>query len=173
MITDFDFYVLDLIRENLTCDSLNFIMPGITTMGNAGIIWIFLSLCFLFSKRYRHIGILMLAGLALGAVLGNLILKPLIARPRPCWIREVPLLISSPRDYSFPSGHTLASFTCALILLKFHKGWGLAALFLAALMGFSRLYLYVHFPTDVIAGGIIGTATGISTCMIYQKLKSK
>ena len=87
----------------------------------------------------------------------NLVLKPLAARPRPCWIDEqVKLLVAAPKDYSFPSGHSAASFAAAVSIFVMHKKEGAAALILACLIAFSRLYLFVHFPTDVLAGIAVG-----------------
>ena len=101
----------------------------------------------------------MLAGLAVGVLAGNLTLKPLIARPRPCWLDEsVQLLIANPTDYSFPSGHTLSSVIGATVLTK------------AALIAFSRLYLYVPFPTDILGAAVLGMAIGLLTCIIGDKI---
>lgn len=108
-------------------------------------------------QKYRRYGILLLLGLAAGVLAGNLFLKNLIARPRPCWLDStVQLLIQSPSDYSFPSGHTLSSTIAAAILTSADRRFGYAAIPLAVLIAFSRLYLYVHFPSDVIGAACIG-----------------
>ena len=92
---------------------------------------------------------------------GNACLKNLIARPRPCWLdSSVQLLIANPADYSFPSGHTLSSVIGATGLTKTNRRFGYAAIPLAALIAFSRLYLYVHFPSDVLAAAVLGVALG-------------
>ena len=96
----------------------------------------------------------------MGVLVGNVALKNLIARPRPCWVESVPLLIASPTDYSFPSGHTLSSAIAATILTKTDRRFGYAAIPLAALIAFSRLYLYVHWPSDVLAGALLGILIG-------------
>ena len=99
----------------------------------------------------------MLISLAVGFIVGNVVLKNLIARQRPCWLDQtVALLIENPRDFSFPSGHSLASFEGAVSIFLYDKKWGGAAIVLAAFIAFSRLYLFVHFPTDVLAGTILG-----------------
>ena len=104
----------------------------------------------------------MLVSIVIGAVIGNLILKNLIARDRPCWIdSQVVLLIENPKDYSFPSGHTLVSFEGAVSILLKNKRWGIAALVLACLIACSRLYLFVHFPTDVLFGAALGTVIAV------------
>ena len=104
-------------------------------------------------------GLSVLVSIVIGAVIGNLILKNLIARERPCWIdSQVVLLIENPKDFSFPSGHTMVSFEGAVSILMKNRRWGIAALALACLIAFSRLYLFVHFPTDILFGAALGTA---------------
>lgn len=103
----------------------------------------------------------MLVGLLVGLLVGNICLKNLVARARPCWIDPgVPLLIGNPADYSFPSGHTLSSVIAATILYDTDKRFGIPAIILAVLIAFSRLYLYVHFPTDVLAAALLGVLIG-------------
>ena len=102
-----------------------------------------------------------LAGLAIGVLAGNVCLKNLIARPRPCWLDDsVFMLISVPTDYSFPSGHTLASAIGATVLTKTNRKFGWAAIPAAIIIAFSRLYLFVHFPSDILAGVVLGVAIG-------------
>lgn len=152
MLESLDFYILDLI-QNLRCPFLDFIIPRVTALGNGGMIWILMSLIMCINKKYRKTGITVLAALLAGFIICNIIIKPLAARPRPCWIdTSVPILINVPSDYSFPSGHTLSSFIAAFILLFSGNRFGYAAVVLAALIAFSRLYLYVHFPSDVLGG---------------------
>ena len=98
-----------------------------------------------------------LLSLLCGMIVGNLCLKNLVMRPRPCWIdASVPLLIPVPHDYSFPSGHTLAAFETAVSIFLVNRKWGTAFLIFAALIGLSRMYLFVHFPTDVLSGAALG-----------------
>lgn len=152
-----EFAILDFIRNNLTSPIMDKIMVFITTLGNAGAIWIVLTLLMLCSKKYRRTGIMLGAGLVVCLIVGNLILKPLIARPRPFLVKEgIRLIINAPKDFSFPSGHTLSSVICAVILFLRHRNMGIYALILAVVIAFSRLYLYVHFPSDVLFGAIIG-----------------
>lgn len=150
---------------------MDFLMPKITLLGNGGAVWILSAVGLLAMKKYRKYGAFLLAGLAIGVFAGNLTLKPLIARPRPCWLdKSVQLLIENPTDYSFPSGHTLSSVIGATVLTKANRKFGLTAIPLAALIAFSRLYLYVHFPTDILAAAVLGVAIGLVTCMIGVKL---
>ena len=166
-----DWTILHWIQNTLVCPAMDFLMPKITLLGNGGAIWILAAVVLLATKKYRKFGAFLLAGLALGVLVGNLTLKPLIARPRPCWLDEsVQLLIANPTDYSFPSGHTLSSVIGATVLTKANRKFGLAAIPLAALIAFSRLYLYVHFPTDILAAAVLGVGIGLVTCMIGDKL---
>lgn len=152
-----EFTILDFIRNNLTSTIMDKIMVFITTLGNGGGIWIIIALLMLLSKKYRKTGIMLATGLLVCLVAGNLILKPLIARPRPFLVKEgIRLIINAPKDFSFPSGHTLSSVICAVILFLRCRSIGVYALILAVLIGFSRLYLYVHFPSDVLFGALIG-----------------
>ena len=106
-------------------------------------------------------GVTLLAGLAIGVLAGNVCLKNLIARPRPCWLDDsVFMLISVPTDYSFPSGHTPASAIGATVLTKTNRKFGWAAIPAAIIIAFSRLYLFVHFPSDILAGAVLGIAIG-------------
>ena len=145
---------------------LDKIMIGITSLGNAGLIWIAIAVFLAFIKKTRKCGILMLISLVSGLILGNGLLKNIIGRDRPCWIDpNIPLLIPNPHDYSFPSGHTLASFEAAVMIFLHNKKWGAISFIGAALIAFSRMYLFVHFPTDIL-GGIILAA--INSIVIFE-----
>ena len=114
----------------------------------------------------------MLIGLIVGVLVGNLIVKNAIQRDRPCWLVEVQdLLIANPQDFSFPSGHTLSSFCAASILFHYDKRLGIPSFGVAILIAFSRLYLYVHFPTDVFAGILIGVAFGMIVFICAEKIR--
>ncbi len=148
------------------------IMEAVTFLGEAGWFWILLGIVLLCTRKYRFCGAAILAALLLDLVLANMLLKPLVARDRPCWInREVELLVRVPRDYSFPSGHTMASFAAASALFLTWRKAGIWALLLGALMGISRLYFYVHFPTDVLAGVILGIFCGTAGVWIMKKTR--
>ena len=148
-------------------------MVGITSLGNAGWIWIALTAVFLILPKYRKCGVRMAIALILDLILCNLVLKPLAARPRPCWIDEqVKLLVAAPKDYSFPSGHSAASFAAAVSIFVMHKKEGAAALILACLIAFSRLYLFVHFPTDVLAGIAVWFYLCFSGCEDPERFSS-
>ncbi|HJB76918.1 MAG TPA: phosphatase PAP2 family protein [Candidatus Oscillibacter avistercoris] len=157
----FEFALLDWIQGNLRNPVMDLLMPAVTTLGNGGLIWIALAGILLLIPRYRKAGAAVLAGLALEVICCNLVLKPLIARVRPCDVNTaVQLLVARPDDFSFPSGHTGASFAAVTALYAGGNRLWIPALLLAALISFSRLYLYVHYPTDVLAGILLGAAAG-------------
>lgn len=175
----FDLPILDWIRDNLTHPILDAIMPPVTTLGNGGIIWILLALVLLLLPKHRAAGIKMAVALLMGLLVCNLGMKPLFARIRPFdfqWEycgRVIDLLIAAPQDYSFPSGHTIASFEAATVLLLYRRKWGIPALILSVLIAFSRLYLYVHYPTDVICSVILGVLIGILACKLVDLISRK
>ena len=171
MLQKLDFSILYWIQDHLRCGLLDFLMPKLTLLGEAGAIWIALALVLLAIKRHRRTGLILAAGLICSLLLGNLLLKPLVARPRPCWLdTTVPLLISLPRDSSFPSGHSLSGFIAATVLLRQDRRLGVPSLILAVLLAFSRLYLFVHFPSDVLAGILLGVAVGLGLCYLADRL---
>ena len=156
--------------QNMHNPILDNIMVTISSLGNAGILWVVIALILLISKKHRKMGIHMFIAMLLTLFVGNLILKNLVQRERPCWIETtIPLLINNPKDYSFPSGHTMNSFTAAMCIFLHQKRWGIVAFVVAALIAFSRMYLFVHFPTDIIIGMIIG----ISSALIINFLMNK
>ena len=150
-------------------------MPVVTKLGNGGIFWIIVSVVLMLIPKYRKAGFSMGAALLLGLLLCNLTLKPLVARIRPYdyqlehFGKVIPLLISAPHDFSFPSGHTIASFEAATALLLHNKKLGIPAMVLAALVAFSRLYLYVHYPTDVITSILLGVGLAFLGTWLVKK----
>lgn len=153
---------------------LDHIMVFITKLGNGGLVWIAIGLLLLVSKKHRKTGVFMLAALAIEVILCNGILKPLVARVRPCDVNSgVKLLVSRPTDYSFPSGHTGASFAAAGVLwLRGEKG-RYGAYILAGLLAFSRMYLYVHYPTDILGGIVIGSLSAGVVCLRMRLFESR
>jgi undecaprenyl-diphosphatase len=163
---------LNWVNLNLHCTVLDVIMIGVTTLGDAGLIWIFLAVLLLAQKKYRKVGLAVTVALVLELVVCNVFLKPWVARIRPYDVNTtVKLLISRQLDYSFPSGHTAAAFATVAALWGCRNKLWKPAIVLAVLMAFSRLYLYMHYPTDVIVGGVIGTVCGIVSSRWIRKLK--
>ena len=171
----FDFPILEWIAANLRCAFLDAVMPVITLLGDAGIFWILMAAALLFFPKYRKIGLGMGAALLLGLLVCNVTMKPLFARIRPYdyqlehYGKTIHLLISAQHDFSFPSGHTLASFEAATVLAIHNKKWGIPALILACLIAFSRLYLYVHYPTDVLFSVGMGIGFGFLGNFLVKK----
>ncbi len=152
------------MQEHLVTEVLSPWMVGVSAAGNLGLVWILASVALLCTKKYRRTGAAVLIGLLFSLLVGNMLLKPLVMRLRPCieysWM---PLLIDAPKvnDFSFPSGHTFSSFAAAAALWCGGKRqWGIMAMLLAAAIGFSRLYLFMHYPSDVLAGAVLGLAFG-------------
>lgn len=159
----FDFPVLDYIQSHLRCGFLDFLMPAVTVLGDGGVFWILLAAVLLIFRKTRRFGIAMAAALIVDVILCNAVIKLAVGRVRPYDINTaVQLLTSKPSDSSFPSGHTAASFAGAFALLfsKCRRFW-IPAVVLASLIAFSRVYLYIHFPTDVIAGVLVGLIAGL------------
>ncbi len=172
---NFDLPILDWIAANLRCPFLDGVMPVITVLGDAGIFWIALSVILLFLPKWRKAGLSMGLALLIGLVVCNLTMKPLFARVRPYdyqWLafgKHIDLLIEAQHDFSFPSGHTLASFEAATALTLYSKKWGIPALVLASVISFSRLYLYVHYPTDVLFSLVLGIGIAFLSVFLVRK----
>ena len=145
------------------------IMPIITSAGNLGIIWIVISVLLMTKKDYRVLGQTILIALVITTIIGEGIIKNIVKRKRPFYgDDDKELLISRPITYSFPSGHTASSFAVAAVFIKTDNAASLEIILLACLIAFSRLYLGVHYPSDVIGGGIIGALCGLITVILFM-----
>lgn len=184
----FDFPILEFIRNYLTNPFLDKAMPYISLFGEWGAFWIAMAAVLLLFRKTRKTGWSMAAALTLGLIVCNIILKSLIARDRPFlfyteermagldlpqlknWTpvtqEQLLWLFSSDLHRSFPSGHTFACFEAATVLMIRNKWAGIPAMILAFLVAFSRLYLYVHYPTDVIFSMFAGILLGLLGCAI-------
>lgn len=164
-ITKIDILILNLI-QNLKSPLMDKIMTTITAFGNMGIFWILLIIIFLTTKEYKKMAKYMIICLLVNIIIVNLIIKPAVGRQRPFEIVEgIKLLILKPQDPSFPSGHSAISFCMLTTILFFSKSKtiNIMASLLAILIAFSRLYLYVHFPSDVFCGIIFGILSSLIT----------
>ena len=149
---------------------LDEIMLFITSLADVGWFWIALGIIFLVLKKHRKMGLQLLVSMLCTLIIGNLILKNIFARPRPCDIdTAVQLLISRPHGHSFPSGHSINSMSAAVAIFLNNKKFGIPALILATLIGFSRLYLFVHFPTDVLVGFVVAILVAIGVDWAFRK----
>ena len=158
----FDLPILDWIQANLQSGFMDKFMPFITKFGDHGLFWMIVAAVLLIFPKTRKTGLGMAIAMILGLLVCNITLKPLVARIRPYDLQAelgitIQLLGERMHDFSFPSGHTIASFEAAVVLLKNSKKMGIPAMILAILISFSRLYLYVHYPTDVLVSVVLGT----------------
>ncbi len=175
-LIEWELSLLHLIQDGAT-EIGSVLWSVITSFGEAGIFWIALSLLLMFPKKTRRAGFSMGLALLLGVILGNGVLKNVIARPRPYDLD--PALShrlafgEMSTDFSFPSGHTLASFEAATALFCRHKKWGTAALVLAFFVSVSRLFLLVHYPTDLLAGAILGILFAVAASKVVDVLWKK
>lgn len=145
----------------------------ITHFGDAGIFWIVIGLILVATKKNRKEGFQLLMAIALMALVVNVTIKPMVGRIRPFDVYPIDLLVKAPHDYSFPSGHTAVSFAAAYVLGESYPKFKLPVYLLASLIAFSRLVLFVHYPTDVLGGLVIGVMCGyISVHCLKMKVKS-
>lgn len=171
LLWKFDFEILFFIQKYLRNDILDVIVPFYTSLGEDGIIWITVGVILLIPKKTRKCGIMVLCALLVMLVVNNIVLKNLIARSRPCWTYpEMVDLVEIPKSYSFPSGHTVSAFAVSLVILSQHKKLGIVTVIMAALMAFTRLYVFVHFPTDIFGGMLVGAAIACFVCFTEKKL---
>lgn len=175
IITNIDFSILDFIQENIRNAFLDPVMAVLGYLGEAGAVWIILGIVLLFFRKTRPAGVCMLAAMALGYLIGDIGIKHLVARPRPFLVNtDVDLYINAPTSHSFPSGHSTASFAAVTSLfgmLKEKRWIAYSALGLAILIVFSRLYNYVHYPSDVLCGILLGVICGLVMALIFKKTK--
>lgn len=171
-IRQLDGAVLRWIGEHLRSPMANSLMCAYTTLGDRGALFIVLSLLCLLFRPSRRVGAAGLTALVMGAVVTNLTLKPLVARARPWLVLEgFETLMRSSDPYSFPSGHTCAAFAFGMaVVAMVPHGWlKTAALVAAVLMGYTRLHVGVHFPSDVLAGAVVGTCCGLAAARLWHQ----
>ncbi len=162
--------ILDWIQSHLRCGFLDAVLPVITRTADHGELWIILALVLLAIRNQRKYGAAVACGLVLDLVSCNLLLKPLVGRIRPFAVNTaVELLVKAPLDASFPSGHTAASFAAVFALKAAGSPLWKPALAVAVVISFSRLYLYVHWPSDVLAGALLGAAVGWAGARLAEK----
>ena len=169
-----EFAILDWIQQHLRCGFLDTALPAVSWICNHGEVWIILAAVLLLRKRDRWVGVSVALALVLDLVCCNLILKPLVDRVRPFAVNTaVELLTAPPLDASFPSGHTAASFAAVFALKASGSRLWKPALVLAAAIAFSRLYLYVHWPSDVLFGAVLGPALGYAGAWLAGRFRHR
>ncbi len=170
MITDIDMAILRAIQnlhtpwlDEAMCFFTNLVQEGILT------VWVVAAIAMLFFRNTRKCGIQMLLASLICACLNEYVLRDFFARMRPCQVdMSVATLISRPAGFSFPSGHTSHSFTAAMILYLNHRQVGKPALVFAGIIGFSRMYLFVHYLTDVLGGVMLGLLVAFGVYYIWR-----
>ncbi len=168
-ITGFDFNILYALQDSIRCEFLDFVCAFLSIAFEGGILWFITALVMAFFPRTRTASLALVSSVILTYFIGELLMKNLIMRDRPCVVDpSVPLAIELPKSFSFPSGHTGSSFAAAFGIFFFNKKIGIPAVVVAALVGLSRLYLFVHFPTDVLAGALLGTLLAYMVYRIFR-----
>lgn len=169
-VQNLDGEILLQIQQHLRTDMLTPLMKFVTFLGNGGWFWILCAVVLLTIPKTRKTGYAAVLSLIFGVIVTNLLLKNIVARPRPfAEIEALIPLIAKPTDFSFPSGHTTASFAVALVMLRMlPKKIGIPAVVLAALVAFSRLYLGVHYPTDVLVGFVVALVGSLLAVWIVR-----
>lgn len=179
LLWHFDWDILYFFQNYIRNPILDIIVPIYTTLGEWAICWIVIGLAMLPFKKYRKCGFLVLVSLLVGLLICNIALKNIVARDRPCYLIDKELwestikLVGDPSEYSFPSGHSVSSMSAALMIYFNHKKLGIAALICSLIMGLSRLYVFVHFPTDVFGGFVIGALISCGVWMTYKAISKK
>ena len=179
----FDLPILDWIQANLQSPLMDKIMPIITMFGDAGIFWMVCAFILFLIPKTRRTGLGMAFAMMLGLLICNVLLKPMVGRIRPYdyqieylgktmedLLVAGKLLVETPHDFSFPSGHIIASFEACTVILLGSRKLGIPATLLAILIAFSRLYLYVHYPTDVIVSVFLGSLFAIIGYAIAKRI---
>lgn len=166
---DLDKGILFFIHSNLHFPLLDRFMILATHAGDKGLVWLLIVGVLLFSGKYRYVGVLTLVGLALNALIGEQFLKFVFQRPRPYVdFPFVDLLVGKYGSFSFPSGHTASSFAAAFILSRYLKRFSLFFWILAVVISFSRVYLFVHYPSDVLGGIVLGLFCGVLVSFLFE-----
>ena len=171
IIQNADISILLYIQEHIRKEWMNGFWKAITFLGEGGWFWILLAVILLLMKKTRKVGAAAAIALAIGALITNVWLKNMVARVRPYdTYSALILLASKPKDWSFPSGHTCASFASAFVYFRLlPKKYGIPAIILACMIAFSRLYLGVHYPTDVLAGLLVGLLASVLAIWIVRR----
>lgn len=182
----FDLSVFEWV-QGIRTPILTVLMKVITTLGDEGILFIVIGLVLLITKKYRKIGLAILVSLVVMLIFNNFVLKEIFARERPFnlfatfpekyadWGGEAaryiyPDFVKAPHSYSFPSGHTSSAFAAGVAVLLLNRKFGIPATIFAFVMGFTRIYVGVHYATDVISAAIVGIIYAVAGVIIAKYL---
>jgi undecaprenyl-diphosphatase len=170
LIQNIDSAVVLFVQNNLRGGLLDAVMVFFTTLGNAGLIWIFSAFVLLFTKKHRYRGFLILMCVGVAFAVNNLLIKNLVMRPRPYeTLTALTALVKYPVGYSFPSGHACSSFAAAFAVTRGYGKRGAWIYVVATIIAVSRVYVGVHYPTDVLVGAVIGTAAAAGTYVFADR----
>lgn len=174
-LLEWDADVLLWIQENMRTELMTVIMKSITRLGDAGCLWIVLSVLFLVLNKTRRVGVAASFAMIFTFITVNLGIKNIVARIRPYEAVEgLNRLVEAQKDYSFPSGHTAHAFAVGVvILIMMPRKVGVPVFIISVLMAYSRLYIGVHYPTDVIGGAVIGTLMGLLSVFLVNKISDR
>ncbi|WP_288221982.1 phosphatase PAP2 family protein [uncultured Clostridium sp.] len=169
-----DIGILYFIRDSFSNPFMDKLMVFITSLGDKGFIWIAIGIILLIQKKYRKVGFILLLALLINAIIGEGIIKNIVQRPRAfITYPNINIIINPPTSFSFPSGHTASSFAAAVVIGYYIKEWKYISYSLATLIAFSRLYLFVHYPSDIIGGILLGIISALLTIRIAKSINIK
>lgn len=171
-ITKIDFSILYWIQDNLRNSFMDFVMPLFSNLQDGGLIWISIAVVMLFFKRTRYCGIAVLFAMGIDTLITEYGIKNIVCRVRPCnLVDDVNMLVKKPTSYSFPSNHSASAFAgaVAVMLTIKKKAWTIPAFVFSGIIAFSRMYVFVHFPSDVFAGILLGSTIAVLVCYLMKK----
>lgn len=171
-ITNIDFSILYWIQDNLRNSFMDFVMPLFSNLQDGGLIWISIAVVMLFFKRTRYCGIAVLFAMGIDTLITEYGIKNIVCRVRPCnLVDDVNMLVEKPTSYSFPSNHSASAFAgaVAVMLTIKKKAWTIPAFVFSGIISFSRMYVFVHFPSDVFAGILLGSTIAVLVCYLMKK----
>lgn len=173
-IVRFDNSILTWVTQNMHNSVMDFFMILFSKLGDGGIFWIAAALAMTVSKKYRKYGVCMLSALLFTVVMGEGVLKNIFRRDRPFVVDPgIQLIVPVPTGhFSFPSGHAASSFTAAFVFTKANRKFA-PIYILSALIAFSRIYLSLHYPSDILAGALLGTIDAFLVCFIAERLLAR
>ena len=171
-VVSLDTDIMNFVQNNMRFNFLDGFMEFMSNIGEIGAIWLLLAIIFMFFKKTRATGVMLLVSLSVCLLIGEFGIKSIVCRPRP-FIDNPAILVngSQPSGFSFPSGHSASSFAAAMVLILNHKKTGIVAMILASLIAFSRLYNGVHYPSDIICGILLGIIVASIIVLIFKKSK--
>lgn len=170
-ITNIDFSILYWIQDNLRNSFMDFVMPLFSNLQDGGLIWISIAVVMLFFKRTRYCGIAVLLAMGIDTLITEYGIKNVVCRVRPCnLVDDVNMLVEKPTSYSFPSNHSASAFAgaVAVMLTIKKKAWTIPAFVFSGIIAFSRMYVFVHFPSDVLVGILLGSTISVLVCFLMK-----